>query len=153
MSLGIGAVIDAVASHARGTGFWPVVLTHEPKAAPAGPAVAVFMTSVVPYRERSGLVSVSAVVTLTVRLYASMLQEPQDNIDRDLIVASDALMTAYCGDFNLGDSSREIDLLGMAPGSAGAALTMGYINQDNKLFRIAEIRLPIIVNDVWTEAA
>lgn len=156
MSIGIGAVVDAVASHARASGFFPNVLTHEPKAAPSGPTAAVFVESVVPYKERSGLTSVSVVVTLTVRLYANMLQEPQDNIDRDLIIAMDALLTAYAGDFDLGDTSREIDLLGMAVAAGtsgqGVVTKMGYISHDNKFFRVAEIQLPVIVNDVWTEA-
>lgn len=152
MSIGIAAIVDAVASHARATGFFPTVMTHEPKAAPTGPTVAVFVARVVPYRERSGLASVSVVVTLTVRLYANFLQEPQDNIDRDMVLGLDALMTAYAGDIDLGDTSREIDLLGMSTGGNGVATEAGYINHDNKLFRVLDISLPVIVNDVWTEA-
>lgn len=155
MTIGIASILNAVASHAKATAMFPDVLTHEPKSAPQGGTCAVFVTSVVPWRERSGLNAVSAVVTMTVRIYASMLQDPQDDIDRDLLVASDTLMTAYAGDFELGGSDREIDLLGMAATAGtvnGVQIKMGYINQDNKIFRIAEIQLPVIVNDVWTEA-
>lgn len=152
MSIGIAAILDAVGSHARATGFFPEVILHEPKAAPQSGTCAVFVSKVVPYRERSGLTSVSVVVLFTVRLYANFLQEPQDNIDRDLVIAGDALLTAYAGDIDLGDTSREVDLLGMASGGNGVAGDMGYINHDSKLFRVLDISLPVIVNDVWTEA-
>lgn len=156
MSIGIASVVDAVASHARATGFFPVVLTHEPKSAPQGPACCITVGTVVPFRERSGLASMSVAVTLLVRLYANMLQEPQDAIDRDLIIAADALMTAYAGDIELGGTGREVDLFGMAvtAGTSGQGMNarLGYINQDNKHFRVADIQLPIIINDVWTEA-
>ena len=152
MSIGIAAILDAVASHARTTGFFPEVITHEPKSAPQSGTCCVFVSKIVPFKERSGLASVSVVVPLTVRLYSNFLQEPQDNIDRDLILAGDALITAYALDIDLGDENREVDLFGQAPGGNGLQGDMGYINHDNKIFRVLDISLPVIVNDVWTEA-
>lgn len=152
MSIGIAAILDAVASHARATGFFSEVLTHEPKSAPQSGTCCVFLAKIVPYRERSGLASVSALVLFTVRLYANFLQEPQDNVDRDLVIAGDALISSYATDIDLGDENREVDLLGMASGGVGVAGDMGYINHDSKIFRVLDISLPVIVNDVWTEA-
>lgn len=152
MSIGIAAVLDAVGSHARSTGFFSEVILHEPKAAPQSGTCAVFVSKIVPFRERSGLISVSVVVTLTVRLYSNFIQEPADNIDRDLVIAGDTLISAYIGDLDLGDENREVDALGQSSGGVGVAGDMGYINHDNKLFRVLDISLPVIVNDVWTEA-
>lgn len=152
MSIGIAAILDAVASHAQATGFFPEVIKHEPKAAPQSGTCCVFVAKIVPFKERSGLTSVSVVVMLTVRLYSNFLQEPQDAIDRDLVIAGDGLITAYIGDLDLGDENREIDALGQSTGGVGVAGDMGYINHDSKIFRVLDISLPVIVNDVWTEA-
>lgn len=150
MSIGIAAVLNSLASHAGSLGMFENVLTHEPKSAPQGPACAIFVSQVVPFKERSGLTSVSVVLVVVVRLYANMLQEPQDDIDRDIVLAADALMTAYAGDFDLGDENREIDLLGMT--TPGVNLEAGYLKQDSTLFRVMDITVPVIINDVWTEA-
>lgn len=150
MSIGIAGVLNSLSSHASSLGFFENVLTHEPKSAPTGPACAIFVSQIAPFKERSGLTSISVVLVLTVRLYANMLQDPQDDIDRDIVVAADALMTAYAGDFDLGDENREIDLLGIS--TPGVGLEAGYLTQDSTLFRVMDITVPVIINDVWTEA-
>lgn len=150
MSLDITTILGVVQSHAQKTGYFESVALHEPKNAPgAGLTAAVWVASTRPARQ-SGLNSVSVVLTLNIRLYANMLQEPQDALDASLVVAADALFVAYVGDFELGATSRNIDVFG----SEGVIMDckFGYLNQDSVLFRTADITLPIIVNDVWTEA-
>lgn len=151
MTIGITDLLDKIGSHAQGLGFFEQVLLHEPKSAPRAPAAAVWMRDIKPVRMRSGLDKVSILVTFSIRLYANMLQEPEDAIDRDLTLAVDALMTAYAGDFELGDGDRTIDLFG----SAGTDLVaeMGYLEQDKTLFRVCVITLPVLINDVWDEVA
>lgn len=149
MTIGITDLLARIGSHAQGTGMFEQVLLHEPKNAPRAPAAAIWVARVEPARVRSGLAKVSVLVTVNVRLYANMLQEPQDAIDRDLITALDVLMTAYVGDFELGDENRTIDLFG----SAGTDLDaeMGYLEQNQTLFRVCVITLPVLINDVWDE--
>lgn len=149
MALNAGAILDAVVSHALASGQFERVNQHEPKNAPGnGLTAAVWVETIAPVRS-SGLAATSAVVTLNVRLYVSMLAEPQDAIDPNIVAAVDALMTAYSGDFELGGLVQAVDLLGMAgvPMSARA----GYLDQDGKLFRVMTITLPLIVNDVWEQ--
>ncbi|MGA5116852.1 hypothetical protein [Streptomyces pseudogriseolus] len=151
MALGIADVLSRVASHAQATGLFDTVMTHEPKNAPTGSSVAVWVRSIEPIRMRSGLDKVSVLVRINIRLYANMLQEPQDDIDRDLVMALDALLTAYSGEFELGDQNRTIDVLGAAGFPMGAEAA--YVQHDTTLFRVFVITLPILINDVWDEVA
>jgi hypothetical protein len=149
MSLQIENIMSAVQSHAMSTGYFDRVNTHEPKNAPGyGLSCAIWLDRLESVRT-SGLDSTSARLVLNVRIYTNMVQEPQDMIDINLIKAVDALLDAYNGDFELGGNVRNVDVLGThGVPLAGAA---GYINQDNKLFRVFTINLPLVVNDVWDQ--
>lgn len=86
------------------------------------------------------------------RIYTSMLQEPVDAIDTRVLDACDVLLAALIGDFDLGVTGvRYIDV----HGSDGEELraTLGYLNQDSKLYRVMDIFVPILINDVYTESA
>jgi len=151
MSLAFAAIVDKVASHAAAQGVFVRVNQHEPKSAPdSGITAAVWADTIGPVPSGSGLQMTSGLLVLKVRVYTPMLAEPQDQIDPNVIEAVDLLLTAYSGDFTLGDEIRNVDLLGQAgtPLSARA----GYLNQDSKLLRIMDITLPLIVNDLWTQS-
>lgn len=150
MALAVDEIVDVVMSHALASGYFDRVNGHEPKNAPGtGLSAAVWADSIRSVQS-SGLSSTSAAVVLNVRLYTSMLQEPQDAIDPAMLRAVSALFAAYSGDFTLGGNAREVDLLG----SDGAPLQAkaGYLNQDQKLYRVMTITLPVIVNDAWDQA-
>ena len=72
-------------------------------------------------------------------------------IDPNVIKAADVLMTAYTGDFALGGTIRKIDLLG----AHGAALQAqaGYVTIGQTMYRCMDITLPLIINDLWRQAA
>ena len=148
MSLNTTVVLNEVVSHAMKLGLFERVNGHEPKSAPGnGLSAAVWVDRVGP--AGSGLAATSALLTLQVRLYSPMLQEPQDAIDPNLTAAADALMNAYSGDFELGGNVRNVDLLGQT--GPGLSAQAGYIEQDHKLYRVMTITLPLIVNDVWEQ--
>lgn len=148
MAIDVSALFNAMESHALETGLFENVNGHEPKRAPGnGLTAAVWVQSVGPVPEGSGLAITSGLLVFFVRIYQNMLMEPQDAIDPMVINAVDALFTAYSGDFELGGTVRNIDLLG-ATGTALSAQA-GYINQDNKLFRAMTITVPLIINDLW----
>jgi hypothetical protein len=155
MALDIDSILDRVISHAMASGYFDLVNGHEPKNAPSaastGLVAAVWVETVRPALGSSGLAASSAVVVLSVRIYTSMLQEPQDGIDPAVVKAVDALYSAYAGDFELGGHARMVDLRG-AEGQPLQAKA-GYLNQDNKLYRVMTITLPVVVNDAWDEAA
>lgn len=153
MSLDGAGLLAAVTSHAQALGLFERVNKHEPKNAPGnGLTAAVWVQRIEPIK-KSGLDKTSGRIELSVRIFTSMLAEPQDGIDPNMIAAADALLAAYSGDFELGGNLqvREIDLLGEhgVPLSAQA----GYIEQDRKQLRVMTITLPLIVNDIWNQEA
>jgi len=152
MTLGLQAILDTVASHATRSGYFERVALHEPKCAPgSGVSAAIWVDRVAPLRGGSGLAATSALVVLSIRVYVNMLAEPADATDPGLVSAVDALMTAYSGDFDLGGSVRNVDLLGAY--SEGLTAQAGYLEQDGRLYRVMVISVPLVLNDAWSQNA
>lgn len=148
MSLGFVPLLSAIADHARRIGFMNVY-PYEPKAAPAQDGIAIAFWADTIRHARSGLASTSALVVLAGRVYLDCQGVPEDDADRQVVDAVDQLWTAYAGDFELGGTVRAIDLRGMEGVPLSAKL--GWLEQDQRLFRIASLVVPVIVNDAWTE--
>lgn len=152
MALDINSILNGVVSHAMASGYFERVNQHEPKNAPGnGLTCAIWVQEIGPVPFASGLSATSGRLLFQVRIYSNMLQEPQDAIDPNVVLAVDALLTAYSGDFELGGNVRNVDLLGQS--GVPMSVRAGYLNQDGKLFRIMDIILPVIVNDVWDQGA
>lgn len=151
MSIDAVGIMDKLQSHAATLGVFERVNLHEPKNAPGnGLSCAVWADFIGPVPTNSGLAATSALLVFNIRIYSNMLKEPQDYIDPEVIKAVDLLMTAYSGDFELGGDVAWIDLLGQS----GRVMQSqaGYINQDNKMFRVMTITLPVVLNDSWEQA-
>jgi hypothetical protein len=132
------------------SGHFERVNQFEPVNAPGhGLTCGVWVERVVPVRS-SGLNSVSTLVVFSVRVYTATLSDPPDAIDPNMVAAVDALGSAYSGDFTLGDLVRNVDIFGAHGQSLDARA--GYVEQDGVLYRVMTITLPVIVNDLWTEA-
>jgi hypothetical protein len=151
MTLDISTILDRAVSHAMALGVFESVNTHEPKNSPGNGLTCAVWASTVEPAMTSGLDSTSVVVTLNVRLYTSMLTQPPDIIDPNLVSALDVLMAAYVGDFTLGGAVRQVDVRGAE--GAKLAARAGYLDIDRKLYRVITINLPMIVNDLWEEDA
>lgn len=152
MSLTVVPLLDALVSHALTRGRFERVNTHEPKNAPGGGLTcAIWVDRIEPQPLGSGLTSTTGRLTFLVRLFSSMLQEPQDAIDPDLLDAVVDLLGAYSGDFTLGGLVRNVDLLGMS--GPGLSAQAGYLNQDGKVYRVVTVTLPLIINDIWDQEA
>lgn len=142
---------DSLTSLAGTLGVFDVVVGHEPKAAPSvnGVTCAVFFMGARPIQE-SGLSNVSMAVEYWVRIYTSMLQEPQDLIDPRVMDAADKILLAVAGKFTLGLSDvRYVDVLGAH--TDGLRAVAGYLTQDSKAFRTVDVIVPIIINDAYPE--
>lgn len=145
-------ILNAIESHAGSLGQFERVNGHEPVGAPgSGLTAAVWADSINPVAAASGLAATSVRVAFMVRIYSSAIQQPLDAIDPGILTAAGALMDAYSSDFDLGATVRNVDLRG-AHGMALAAQA-GYVTMDGKLMRVMTITLPVIINDVFTEAA
>ena len=146
------AILAALESHAATLGHLERVNTHEPKNAPGnGLTAAIWVQQIAPLAAASGLAATSALLTVNVRLYSNMIQEPQDQIDPKMVAAVDALMNAYTGDFELGGLVRNVDLLGQFGG--GLFAQAGYLEQDRKMFRVMTLTVPLVLNDAWVQSA
>lgn len=152
MSLDLTTILNAVEAHALASGYFDAVNGHEPLSPPtSGVTCAVWTEMIGPARGGSGLNSTSARLALFVRLYTPLAQLPSDAIDPAMMTALDALMTAYSGDFELGGLVREVDLLG----AYGDPLSgrAGYLKTSGTDYRVFTITLPLVVNDLWSQAS
>ena len=147
----VDSLFSEVVSHASSTGLFDRVAQHEPKNAPGnGLSCVIWQDAIDPVRS-SGLASVSGRVTLKVRIYSSLLAKPEDAVEPKVMTAAATLMSEYCGHFTLDGTVRFVDLLG-AEGTPLSARS-GYIEQDGKHYRVMEITLPVIISDMFGEAA
>jgi len=140
----------ALVSQVAASGYFARVNEHEPKNAPgSGLTAALWVQGIRPHR--SGLAATTVRVEWRLRLYTSMLMQPPDRIDPDLLRATTYLMAAYSFGFTLGGLVRSVDLLGEAglPLQAQA----GYLPIDKAMYRIMDITLPVIINDAFTQGA
>ncbi|MER7813798.1 hypothetical protein [Streptomyces sp. NPDC096153] len=150
MPLNVAEILDKIVSHAMATGLLEKVNGHEPdNAPPPGLTAAVWADQIEPVRA-SGLDSVTTRLVFNVRLYSSLQVEPADAIDPALIDAVDTLCAAYVGDFTLGGLVRDVDIFG----TYGTPLSTraGYLQQAGVMYRVMTISLPVVVNDLWSEA-
>jgi hypothetical protein len=140
------ALFEALRSYSEQLGVFQATSTHEVLNAPGNRLFCTInLGSVVPVTS-SGLSSVSGKITFHVRVWSSAMQRPLDNIDPEVLAAASSLMGAFSGGFTLGGTVREIDLFSL---SAQAA----YTEFEGKQFRVVEITVGVIVNDMWSEAS
>lgn len=151
--LDITTILARVQDHALTSGWFTDVNGEEPKSPPdtSGLTAAVWVQDIGPARGGSGLVSTSIRLALTVRLYAGLFTEPGDAIDPRMMQALDALLRSYSGDFDLDGTVREVDLLGQFGDPLGAKA--GYMLQGGTEYRVLDITLPLIVDDLWDQEA
>mgnify|MGYP001565594648 CR=1 FL=1 len=150
MAIAITSIMSLVISHADSTGHFAVVNGYESKQSPGlGLSAAVWVERITPIKS-SGLANTSIRLELTVRLYSSTVSQPYADIDPNLVTATDDLVTAYIGDFELGGEARHIDIFGAH--GAGLVARSGYVNQDGAEYRCFNITLPIIVDDVFAQS-
>lgn len=152
MSLNLLGIQGALVDHALSLGLFATVHTHEPKSGPVGGdlVAAIWTQAIGPLPAASGLAATTTRVEFTLRIYQGFVSEPQDAIDAKVIAAVDALIDAYTGDFTLSDLVRGIDCLG----SYGTPLRAqaGYVNQDGGMYRVYDVTIPCIVNDLYDQA-
>jgi hypothetical protein len=145
----VTALQAAVISEASQLSAFGRVFAHEPRNAPGvSLTLALWLGPIRPVTT-SGLANVSGSVTYMGRIYKSMAganAKEDDAIDAAVLSALAQLYGAFSGGFTLGETVRNIDLFGMSA-------TPGYLEQDGKFFRIVELVIPIIINDLWSESA
>lgn len=148
-----GLVLNAVVSHAQATGRFERVNAHESlHPSTGGLTAAVWVDRIDPIARASGLAATSARLIVKVRVHSSMQMEPRDAIDPAVTAAVWALMRVLTADYDLGGTVRNIDILN----EFGVAMfaQAGYLDwDDGAMDRITDLTVPVIINDVWPQAA
>lgn len=151
MAIDIQSILDNVASHAMSTGHLDGVLGYVTKQSPTnGITAAIYVESITPIKS-SSLINTSIRLELEMQIYSSTYIEPYDTIDSNLVQAADAVYTNFIADFDLGGEARHLDIFGAY--GRPMELRSGYLNLDGKELRVFQFRIPIIVDDVWPQAA
>lgn len=144
----------ALQSHAQTLGRFDTINGVEPKGAPGnGLHAAVWVDSFTPGDAPHGLATSSMVLTMAFRAYSDMFYEPAGEIDPRLMEAIGEFITRVSADFTLDGmtSVQAVDLLGAYSGGLGGRA--GYVEISGKMFRIFTVEVPIILIDVFTQAA
>lgn len=148
----IATILDKVVSHVQTLAYFSDVQMHEPKNAPQGDLTcAIYVQAITPVALASGLAATSVRLELTARIFKPFKSMPEDLIDINLGMAAAAIMGALSGDFDLGGSARNVDLL--AQYGAGLGARAGYQTVGGTVFRIMDVTIPIILNDVFDQGA
>lgn len=149
--LDIENILAHVASHVMATGYFDTVLGYESKQSPStGLNAALYVEDIRPIRT-SGLNNTSVRLEIELRLYSSTYQAPYEGIDITLAKATDAVFTSIIGDFDLGGEARHVDIFG-AYGQP-VRVRSGYMNISGAEYRVFQVITPIVVDDVWSQAA
>lgn len=147
------AIMEKLISYGQRCGMFTTVLGHEPKSAPVvdREAVTLALFSGPIGHARSGLASTSLRWEIQGRIYLSAFTEPADDIDPMVTDATVAYMAMLCANYSLGGLIANVDIRG----SDGDPLDAvpGYVEQDKKVFRSMDLRIPLIINDVMPESA
>ena len=148
------AILDKINTRISSLGLFDVVMDHEPKSAPNtdGHVWALWVVSWKPVASKSGLADTAMQLTVQGRIYRSMLHQPEDEIDRDLVGCADAVLRECNADISFGISDEGVwtDLLGDT--SEGVTAALGYVRMDtNKIFRMCDIVIPIILTSYYTQ--
>jgi hypothetical protein len=151
VAVDLNALLDPVVSHGLALGVFDRVNMHEPESVPGiGMTMACWLDAGTPVPAGSGLAATTMRIALVVRVFKNLLTEAPDTIDPAMMDAVSVLLDAYTGDFEFDGAVRAIDLLGMY--GEPMSFRAGYLPQGDANFRVITIVVPLIVDDVWTQA-
>lgn len=151
MAFDVKSTLERIASYLAADGKFRTVSIGEPKAlAPgAGLCAAVYMSRVAVSKVYVGG-DTEEVHVVMVRLYRDMLLEPVKDMEVDIAAAVQRVLSDLLGDFDLGATVKGIDAAGM--NGVGVGAEWGYVDLGGKLFRVADITLPVLVDGSATAA-
>tara|TARA_Y100000310_G_scaffold272301_1_gene287186 strand:+ start:118 stop:585 length:468 start_codon:yes stop_codon:yes gene_type:complete len=91
------------------------------------------------------------VFVVTVRLHVDALKFDEEQIELDLADTVNEFTTDVQQDFDLGATIRNVDIGGEM--SEGMSTAWGRVTIAGEQYRVADVIVPMIVNDVATQAA
>jgi hypothetical protein len=94
----------------------------------------------------SGMNVTSGDVTFLIRIWSQAQQRPLEKIDPELLAATAKVMGALSGQFTLAGTVRNIALMTMSA-------VPGWVELENEPYRVMEITVPIVINDMFAQVA
>ena len=152
MAFDIKRTLQMLQTYVAGSGYVSDCVIGEPKYARAAqeqPFSAVFMDNVGIYGLTVGG-NTREVHVLVIRLYLDMKREPAEDVEIELAQSVQEIISDILGDADLGGNVMTVDPAGMAGESIGT--TWGYEDISGVMYRMADIRIPILVDDSATMA-
>jgi len=141
----------ALKSQASDSGLFRRVLGHEPKSAPGnGVSFALWLGPITPIPTLSGLNATAGKVIWTARIYVPWIQSDEDQTEVQMMHCVLEMLANYSATFTIGGTVMEVDLLG-SYGTALEASTVGYTEIDGTHYRAAELTIPVIIDNLWTQ--
>tara|TARA_Y100000310_G_scaffold344496_1_gene457567 strand:+ start:1473 stop:1925 length:453 start_codon:yes stop_codon:yes gene_type:complete len=150
MAFSIRATLQAMQSFLSAGGYSGAAVIGEPKSPPTERLTASIFMASMSVAELT-LTKTRELHVVTVRLYINMMMEPTEDIEGEMADAIQLFGEQLLGDFDLGATIQNID----AGGIFGTALsaTWGFLDLGGTMYRIADITVPLIVNDSATTTA
>jgi hypothetical protein len=143
------AILKAVVTHAKKLGVFDSVSPWELTSGIALGGtlhLGVWGGPIRPVTPSSGLASLSWRVQIDTRIYTDARAKPLERVEPRIYHATSVFLSSLAGDFQVGGGVRNIDFFGQT--GDGMAGTPGYATIDNKQYRIMDIAIPLIINDV-----
>jgi|SRR5579871_4720694 len=140
-----------VRSRAEALSVFSSVNGHEPRNAPGSALTFAFWGEEIKAVTSSGLASTTCVIMLGGRIYHSALGKPEEDTDPAVMSAACSVMAACSAGFTLDGEVRDVDLLGQFGTPLSAHLA--WLTQEGKQFRTAEMSIPLVVDDMFPQAA
>mgnify|MGYP001589921058 CR=1 FL=1 len=145
------ATLEQVHSYLAASGYFGGSQIGEPKAPPQGVKLfaAVYMmdASVTRVYVNGGLAENHVV---QIRIYRNALLEPTKDIELELAIAVQQVASDLLGDYDLGATIREVDAGGM--NGTPYKTEWGHVDLGGVVYRVADITLPLNIDDSATAA-
>jgi hypothetical protein len=142
----VAALFSAVTSALKQTALFQKIDVGEPKSPPGTRLYCSVMLGPMRAVPSSGLNSTSGQVTILIRIWSKAEQRPLEKIDPEIASAAALVMGTLSGRYTLGGIARNIDLFQMTA-------TPGWIEFENESYRVCELSVPIVINDMFAQVA
>lgn len=145
-------VLAAIVSVLEKVGSVEQTITGQGQNPPTvGVGATVWAGPIRPVPKRSGLAGVSIALEVNVRLTLSLSTQPPGSIETALLGAYADACNALVGGFTLGGEVVAVDLLGAWSGG-GLRGEPGYVPYDGVTYRCITAVVPVVLDDVWSDA-
>tara|TARA_Y100000310_G_scaffold294120_1_gene324344 strand:+ start:416 stop:871 length:456 start_codon:yes stop_codon:yes gene_type:complete len=143
--------LDVLEGHLEASGYFGQVQIGEFKSAPDERlAASIWLVGASAYQVFLDGGS-AEVHTVNIRIYRRAFEEPESEIEHDIAEAASQTMKDISGEFDLGGTIRNVDIGGIA--GAPLSVDFGHLDVGGTIFRIADITVPMLVDDSATAAA